>query len=150
MQTSPVIPGYYANTRQMLLKLSRRNLTKMKTTIKNKSLHYYFTMITVQKTLSWGAHVLNYACSSLLLVIFSHVLRKKLQITLNNRIFECPRWWLPPLSPTSDLPQKVTWPTSAFLNNPPLPHHPTHPNISRKSAAAKENGQSSSALPPSS
>lgn len=36
MQTFPVIPGYYANTRQMLLKLSQRNLTKMKTAIKKK------------------------------------------------------------------------------------------------------------------
>lgn len=85
-----------------------------------------------------------------LIVIFSHVLRKKLQITPNNRICECPRWWWQtPLALTSDLSCKVTWATSAFFNDPALPHHPTHPNISRKSTAAKKKGPSS-ALPLSS
>lgn len=52
MQTFPVIPGYYANPRQMLLKLSQRNLTKMKITIKNESLHYSFTMITATEDIT--------------------------------------------------------------------------------------------------
>lgn len=46
MQTFPVILSYYANTRQMPLILSQRNLTKKQTAIKNKSLRYCFTMPT--------------------------------------------------------------------------------------------------------
>lgn len=47
MQAFPVTLGYYANTRQMLLKLSHTNLRKIQTAIRKKSLHYCFIMATV-------------------------------------------------------------------------------------------------------
>lgn len=68
MQTFPVILSYYANTRQMLLKLSRRNLTKMQTAIKNKSLHYYFTMATATEDI-----VLRYLSDQLCMYLFCHL-----------------------------------------------------------------------------
>lgn len=69
MQTFPVILGYYANTRQMLLKLSHRNLTKIQTTIKNKSLRYYFTMATATEDI-----VLRYPSAQLCMYLFCHLI----------------------------------------------------------------------------
>lgn len=65
MQTFPVIPGYYANTRQMLLKLSQRNMTKMQTTTQTKSLHNYFTVITATEHI-----VLGCPCAELCMQLF--------------------------------------------------------------------------------
>ena len=69
MQTFPVILDYYANTRQMLLKLSHRNLTKMQTAIRNKSSHYYFTTATATEDV-----VLRYPSAQLCMYLFCHLI----------------------------------------------------------------------------
>lgn len=63
MHTFPVILGYYANARQILTKLSQRNLTKMQAAIKNKSIHYSFTMASATED-TGSTQVINYACIS--------------------------------------------------------------------------------------